>query len=236
MARSFQLVITCRHNDPRKIITTPEGEHVCRCGVILEEKLPDMSSAAPQSTLSLYNQVENGCAPGDMKVINKKIHIYSSTASEFSNICSKLDLSDAVQQRAWGIHTALRNRASSTKAKCMAFSIYVACRESSQAVGEQQIREAIQSALCVKNVPGMLSVISELHDEALRVGIDTNKGHSPNYYLNMAMSRRQGMFDDPHEYDRFTIRVMENFARLNGNHQNRARRAVNIALSEMGMA
>ncbi len=235
MKKLFQLLITCKHNRPNDITVTSDGESVCKCGVVLEEKMFDDSLVTQNSVIPLYHQVENGCDPKDMKVVNKKIHIYSSSASEFSNICSKLKLSNSIQQRAWKIYHLLRSKTYYTRAKCATFSIYVACRESSQAIDEMQIQEAVQSVLCVKNTPSMLSVISEIHDDALHLGINTNEGHSSSYYLNLAISRKQHLFADSRDYDRFKVRVMNNFSCLHGNHQNRARRAVDIALDEMGV-
>ena len=230
-----KLVIACRHNDMSNVIKTMEGEYVCKCGVILEEKIPDEGITNVKGNISLYHQVENGGDPRDMQVVNKKLHIYSSSASEFSNICNKLRLADFVRQRAWSIYHTLRTKTYFTRAKCAAFSIYVACRESSWPVKESQIRDAVRSILCVKNAPNMLSVISEMHEDAMRIGINTNDGHSSSYYLNLAISGKQHLFGDRVDYDRFHIRVMNNFAHLKGNHQNRARRAVDIALCEMGL-
>ena len=235
MHNAKKLIIACRHDNPNHVIATPDGEQVCRCGVVLKERLPSTASPESKSTISLYNQVENGCDPNDMRVINKKIHVYSSTASEFSNICSKLNLSSFVQQRAWSIYHRLRSRTYFTRAKCAVFSIYVACRESSQAVSEVQIRESVRSVLCVKRAPSTLSVLSEMHEEALKIGVDTNRGHSSSYYLNLEIAKRQHLFGDARDYDRFKVRVMNNFSHISGNSQNRARRAVEIAMDEMGV-
>lgn len=235
MPKTTKLVISCRHRDPNAIIRTPEGEHVCKCGVVLDTRLPDESPILSQSKISLYHQVENGGDPRDMKVVNKKIHIHTSSASEFSNICNKLEMSNSTQQRAWHIYHMFRTKTYFTRAKCAVCSICISCRESGQPVDESHIREAVRSILCVKNAPSMLSVMSEMHDEALKIGINTNEGHSSAYYLNLAVSRKQHLFDDSADYDRFKIRVMDNFAHLNGNHQNRAKRAADIALCEMGI-
>ena len=179
--------------------------------------------------------MENGGDPKDMKVTNKKIHIQVSTTSEFSNLCDKLQMPNFVQQRAWKIYNSLRSNTYYTRAKCAAFSVYIACRESGQAIDEEQIRDAIRFVLCIKNVPGMLNVISELHEDALKLGIDTNDGHSSRYYLNLVISTKQHLFVDSIDYDRFKVRVMDNFKQLGGNHKNKAKRAVEIALCEMGL-
>ena len=234
MKKQFSLTIVCKHNNPNQIITTMDGEYVCKCGVVLDEKLEDNYTLPSKSTISLYHQMENGGDPQDMKVVNKKIHIYSSNVSEFSNICSKLELATFTQKRAWRIYHLLRNNTDFTKAKCASFAIYVACREGNKAIAESQIKEAIQSVLCVKNTPGMLAVISEMHDAASSLGINTNEGHSPNYYLNLAISQQQDQFNDQNDYDRFKTRAMENFTHMSGNHQNKARRAVSITLCELG--
>ena len=237
MKKSQGLIITCRHRNPKNIVVTPEGESVCRCGVILLERMSDTTAVEPRnSTVSLYHKVENGCDPKDMKVVNKKIHIYHSSASEFSNICSKLNLSSCVAQSAWGSYHQLRSKTYFTRAKCALLSIYVACRESDQAVNESKICEAIRTVFCVKNTYNALSVISEMHEEAFKIGIDTNKGHSSSYYLNLEISQRQHLFMDARDYDRFKVIVMNNFGFIHGNSQNKARRAVEMGLNEMGVS
>ena len=236
LKKSFQLVISCRHENPSDLVTTEAGEIVCKCGVILEEKTLEAAYVQSASRPSLYHQVENGGDPKDMKVVNKKIHISNyNSSSEFSNICNKLDLKEFIRHRAWRIYHMLQSRTYFTRAKCATFSIFIACREGGQSVSEAQIMEAVRSVLCVKKVPSALHVISELHDDAMRLGINTNEGHSSNYYLNLAVSSKQHLFDSPQDYDRFKMMVMNNFARLEGNNQSRARKAANIALSEMGV-
>ena len=232
MKKSFGLIIACRHK-PHNIIRTAEGEYVCKCGVVLEEKIADEGYTVSHSKMSLYHQVENGGDPKDMKVINKNIHIYSSSASEFSNICDKLGLPDFIGQRAWKIYRMFRTKTNYTRAKCATFSIYVACREGGKPVDEPQIKDAVRSVLCVKKSPEMLSVISEMHEDALHLGIDTNNGHSSNYYLNLAISKKRHLFKNRRNYERFTARAMNNFVHLTeGDHQNRARRAIGFALGE----
>lgn len=170
-----------------------------------------------------------------MKVVNKNIHIGNSSSSEFSNICSKLDLKEFIRHRAWNIYHTLRSKTYFTRAKCAAFALYLACREGGQSVSESDIQDAVRATLCVKNVPRMLSLIYEMHDDAMKLGIDSNRGHSSSYYLNLAISSKQYLFRNTHDYDRFKVLVMNNFAHLNGNLQSRARRAAEMALSEMGM-
>ena len=237
MNNQFNLVIGCKHNRPDQIVLTTDGESVCRCGVVLEEKMSIATSTTQTGarTTTLYHQVENGGDPKDMKIINKKIHIYASSASEFSNICDKLDLHSFVQQRAWRIYHTLRTRTYYTRAKCAVLAIYVACRESGNAVDEAQIKDAVRSILGVKNIPSVLGVISQMHEDVLKLGINTNEGHSSSYYLNLAITKKQHMFGDSRDYDRFKIRVTNNFAHLSGNHKSKAQRAVDIALEEMGM-
>ena len=242
MQKIFRLVIACKHKDPSNIFKTQEGEHVCKCGVVVEEKLADEAMASAVSTpsssqnnISLYHKMETGGDPKDMKVINKKIHVHTSTTSEFSNICNKLQMSNFIEQRAWKIYQLLRNKTHYTRAKCAAFSVYIACREGGQAINEKRIKSAIRSVLCVKTVPNMLNVISEMHYDALHIGINTNTGHSPKYYLNLAISKKQRLFENQAEYDKFKICVIDHFNQYSGNHQNKVNRAIQSALEEMGL-
>lgn len=236
MKESFRLIISCNHSNLSDRIATENGEIVCKCGVILEEETLETSHLPSVSCPSLYHQVENGGDPADMKVINKKIHINNyHSSSEFSNICSKLSLKEFIRHHAWQIYHRLRSRTYYTRAKCATFSIYIACRQGGQSISEGQIQEAVRSVLCVKKAPNALNVISELHDDAMSLGINTNEGHSSNYYLNLAISSKQHLFGGSQDYDRFKVMVMNNFAHLDGNLQSRAKRAVNIALCEMGV-
>ena len=227
----------CAHNDPLGIVQTREGEHVCGCGVVLQERTVEQfyQFATAPVRVSLYHQVENGGSPVDMKVVNKRIHIHSAGSSEFSNICGKLEIQDCIQGRAWHIYRMLRSHTDHTRAKCAAFAIFVACREGDRPTDESRIREAIRSVMCIKNIPGMLAVISELHEDAKRLGVDTNDGHSPQYYLNAEISKRQDLFWNPRKYDRFKSAARENFELLHGNSRSRARRAAVIALCEVGV-
>ena len=235
MKTRFNLIITCKHDNPSNIVTTDNGELVCRCGVVLEEKMCEDVYRPSTYTPSLYHQVETGGNPRDMKVVNKKIHISNyRSSSEFSNMCSKLDLKEFVRHRAWRMYHVFRSKTYYTRAKCATFALYHACRECGQSVSERQIREAVLSTLCVRKVPSILSVIYEMSEDAMRFGINTNEGHSSNYYLNLAISAKQHLFGDA-DYDRFKVLVMNNFAHLEGNNQNRARRAVEIALCDMGV-
>ena len=232
----YGLVITCPHNDPSRIVTTEDGESVCRCGVVLEERIPDRSCVPSESRPMLYHQVESGGDPGDMKVINPNIHISNPrNSSDFSNICSKLGLVEHIRHRAWNIYDTLHARTHHARAKCAAFAIYVACRESGQFVPEADVQEAISVILCVRKTPPMLGVISEMHEDAMRLGVDTNEGYSVEYRLNREMSSRRKHFkDDPDGYDRFKNRVLRNFAMLE-NRTNRAVKAVRLTVSEMGV-
>lgn len=238
MKKQFHLVISCAHGNPSDWMTTENGEIVCRCGVVMEEKTPAPAAPAQSASRpSLYHQVENGGDPKDMKAVNRKIHISNyHSSSEFSNICDKLGLKEFIRHRAWQTYHAFRSDTYYTRAKCAVLSIFQACREGGQSVSEGQIMEAVGSVLCVKKVPSALSVMSELHDDAMRLGINTNEGHSSNYYLNLTVSSEQHRFCSPQDYDRFKMLVTNIYASMEGNNQSRAKKAVNMVLSEMGVA
>lgn len=235
MKRKQRSWIHCMHNILEDRVITMDGEIVCRCGVVIEERSTDNSPVALKNNVSLYHQMENGGDPRDMKVVNKNLYIHSSKVSEFSNICNKLGLPDPIQRRAWKTYDLCRRNTSHTKAKCAIFSIYHACRESSQIVDDIQIQDAVRSVLCVKNASNVLSVISEMHEDVFRLGIDSNKGHSAEYYLNIEIAKKQSLFSDLRDYDRFKIMVMKTVESLTGNNQNKAKRAVTISLNEMGV-
>jgi len=224
----------CLHRDQSRIVPTPDGERVCMCGVVLEERVVEPFVPSSHNRVSLYHRVEVGGSPQDMKVVNRRIHVYSPGSSEFSNICGKLFMSESNQNRAWHIYKLLRSNSDFTRAKCAMFSIYVACREGGQPVDERQITDSVCSAFGVRQVPNMLGTIYELHDTALRFGIDSNKRHSPEYYLNVEMRHSQDCFDT-YTYGLFREVAAGKFAHLKGNPKNRARRAVAMTLCEMGV-
>lgn len=229
------LIHTCRYDKQRQIVTTIDGERVCRCGTVLEEKLPeDGNHMYVQTNATLYLQLENGGDPKDMKVTNKGLHIHSSSLSEFSNICNKLNLPDFVQKNAWMAYHKFRSMTYYTRAKCALFSIYNTCRETGIAVDEPEINEAIHSVMGVKNVPSVLSAMYEMRDDALGIGIDTNKRHSSSHYLNLALSENQHYFEYMPDYERFKVLVMEHFnEHLIGNLHEKAVVAANMALRDM---
>lgn len=227
----------CRHDVQRQIITTLDGERVCRCGTVLEEKLPeDGNHMYTQTNTTLYLQLENGGDPRDMKVTNKGLHIHSSSLSEFSNVCNKLGLPDFVQKNAWNAYHKFRSTTYFTRAKCAMFSIYKTCRETGIPVDELQINEAIHSAMGVKNVPSVLSAMYEMRDDALGLGIDSNQGHSSNHYLNLVISGKQHYFGHGPDYDQFKRLVMKHFHDLGGHLHKKAIRAAHMALLDMDVA
>lgn len=229
-----QAIIACNHDKLNQIINTSNGERVCKCGVVLEEKIAEnYNTMYPHPNMSLYHQLENGGDPKDMKVINKGIHIYTSSVSEFSNVCNKLGLPNFVQQRAWATYHKFRIHTYFTRSKCALFSIYHACREANLAMDQKQINQAIISTLGVKNTSTVLNLMYEMHEDAHRFGIDTNEEHSSGYYLNIAISQEQHRFVDQTDYDRFKVRVIHHFGLLSEIHQHKADRAVMIAVSEM---
>ena len=233
MYRTMQQIYACRHENPCQIARTDEGERVCSCGTVLEERLPEETGPPPKYPVSLYHRLEKGGDPRGMKVVNPRLHIYASSLSEFSNICGKLGMPDSVQDKAWSTYHKYRSGTYYSRAKCAMHSIFSACREAGIPVNEGTIRSTIQSVMGVKSAPKPLSVISEMREEILQMGIDSNEGHSDEYYLNLEIKLGYARFNKA-DADRFKIMLMRYYVGAKGNGQNRALRAAKGAYKEMG--
>ena len=223
----------CAHQS--RLTRTPDGELVCRCGVVVCERLPDEGPAELPARVSLYHRVELGGSQTDAKrAVGRRVHTHAQVSSEFSNICCKLGMPEFARLRAWSAYHKLRSRTAYTRAKCAMYAVYGACRAADFPVSEERVREAVLSVLCVRRAPTMLGVISELHEDAEALGLDSG-GHSPWFYLNLEISSAQGFFSDDGDFDRFRAAVMRLYQSLRGTHRSRARRAVQFALDSMAV-
>ncbi|CAI9830910.1 conserved hypothetical protein [Nitrosopumilaceae archaeon] len=231
--RTMHQIHACRHENPCRIERTHEGESVCSCGTVLEERLPEETGPSPKYSVSLYHRLEKGGDPRGMKVVNRRLHIYESSLSEFSNICGKLGMPDSVQDKAWSTYHKYRSGTYYSRAKCAMHSIFSACREAGIPVNEGTIQDTIQSVMGVKSAPNSLSVISEMREEIIQMGIDSNQGHSSEYYLNLEIKQAYTRFSKA-DADRFKIILMRLYAGSIGNGQDRALRASKGAYGEMG--
>ena len=231
--RTMHQIHACRHENPCRIERTHEGESVCSCGTVLEERLPEETGPSPKYPVSLYHRLEKGGDPRGMKVVNRRLHIYESSLSEFSNICGKLGMPDSVQDKAWSTYHKYRSGTYYSRAKCAMHSIFSACREAGIPVNEGTIQDTIQSVMGVKSAPNSLSVISEMREEIIQMGIDSNQGHSSEYYLNLEIKQAYTRFSKA-DADRFKIILMRLYAGSIGNGQDRALRASKGAYGEMG--
>ena len=231
--RTMHQIHACRHENPCRIERTHEGESVCSCGTVLEERLPEETGPPPKYPVSLYHRLEKGGDPRGMKVVNRRLHIYASSLSEFSNICGKLGMPDSVQDKAWSTYHKYRSGTYYSRAKCAMHSIFSACREAGIPVNEGTIQDTIQSVMGVKSAPNSLSVISEMREEIIQMGIDSNQGHSSEYYLNLEIKQAYTRFSKA-DADRFKIILMRLYAGSIGNGQDRALRASKGAYGEMG--
>ena len=224
----------CLHGG--RLTATPDGELVCGCGVVVEERMPDAGPAELPARVSLYHRVEIGGSQTDARrAVGRRVHTHTPVSSEFSNICCKLGMPEFARLEAWSAYHKLRSRTTYTRAKCAMYAVYGACRTADFPVSEASIREAVLSVLCVRRAPTMLGVISELHQDAEALGLDTG-GHSPWFYLNLEISSAQGFFTDDGDFDRFRAAVMRVYQSLRGTHRSRARQAVQFALDSMAVA
>ena len=223
----------CAHGS--RLTRTPDGELVCRCGVVVCERLPDEGPAELPARVSLYHRVELGGSQTDAKrAVGRRVRTHAQASSEFSNICCKLGMPEFARLRAWSAYRKLRGRTDYTRAKCAMYSVYVACRAADFPVSEERVREAVLSVLCVRRAPTMLGVMSELHEDAEALGLDSG-GRSPRFYLNLEISSAQGFFPDDGDFDRFRAAVVRLYRTLGGTRRSRARRAVRFALDSMAV-
>lgn len=224
----------CAH-DGRRLTETADGELVCGCGVVVSERMPDAGAAELPARISLFHRVEMGGSQTDAKrAVGRRVHADAPVSSEFSNICCKLGMPEFVRLRAWSAYSKLRGRTPHTRAKCAMYSVYGACRAADFPVSEERIREAVLSVLCVSRAPTMLAVLSELHEDARALGLDSGGG-STRFYLNLEISSAQKFFPDDADFARFREAVVRLHRSLAGTQRSRAKRAVRFALDSMSI-
>ena len=224
----------CPHEARLGRVFTDEGEVVCPCGTVLEERLVDEEPPPTKYVLSLYHQVEKGGDPADAKAVAPRIHIRHSHSSEFSNICSRLRLPLYVQHAAWQIYCKLYPEISHSRAKCALHALFKTCRWL-VIVNEDKIRDAIRAEMNVKNVPNTFHTMYNLQEESQEIGIKCDSPGPTDHYLKRAMANVLPTITDPEDYDRFKTTATRKFMSLKGSPRERARKAINEAFVEMGL-
>ena len=208
---------------------------VCRCGVVVAERMEAGAPAQAPARLSLFHRVEIGGNQTDARrAVGRRIHLRPPASSELSNICCKLAMPEFARLQAWAAYRKLRSATPHTRAKCAMYSVYCACRAARFPVAEERVREAVLSVLCVSRAPTMLAVLSELHQDAESLGLDSG-GRSPWFYLNLEISSAQGFFPDDGDFARFRAAVVRLYESLSGTRRMRARRAARFALDSMAV-
>ena len=154
---------------PRLVTTINDYEIVCsRCGVVFgydynlyDENINPQRPKSKSANINLYLLKEKGGSPRDnYHIINKKLRIYNhSDISEFSDICSKLNLNQPTTAQCWRLYQKLRKNANFTRAKAACFAIYHVCKGNQIPFQEENIREIVRQTLGVKKAPKEKSVI-----------------------------------------------------------------------------
>lgn len=215
------------------------GEIFCKqCGIVQGVDI-QLSEHKTTSTLNLYLETQLGGLTRELTMSNPKIHIYSSDASPFSNLCDKLEIPTFIRKDIWRIYIILRKKTNLSKAKSACLSIFYNCRKNKFPLTEKDVIHLIQLNFNVKNVPNFLSVTSEANsfiDNGIpvlqKMGINTNKNHLPEYYLNSALNEIKHNYP-PHQYQSIRSYALKIFPKLKGNSDTSARKAISIAKKRM---
>lgn len=217
------------------MVTAENGEVVCnKCGVVVRDAPSENALVPSESHLSLYHQMALGSDPQDTEEFRSNKLVYNSKdLSEFSNICAKLQLPGFIAFESWKSYEKLRHMRQYTRAMCALFSVFTACHNSGCGVPVEQIRDAIQCYMGVKRIPTLLKAFSVLCGAADEIGIIIKR--PSDYYRHVAASSEQGRFEHAKDFDMFKELVTKFDQHLSGNARSRAKRAVAIALCEMGV-
>lgn len=228
----------CR--SPSNLITDDTGEIFCKqCGIVQGRE--QFNESQNTSTLNLYLETEIGGPARELNVLNPKIHIHSSDVSPFSNICGKLAIPQFIRKDIWRTYQILRKETSLTKAKASCLSIFHICRKNKFPLVEKEVMQLIRLNFNVKNVPNFLNVVSEANSFISdgipvleKIGINTNKNHSAEYYLNSALTAIKNDFTEEQFVNirKFAIKV---FPTLKGNSVTNAKKAISIAKKRIGL-
>jgi len=227
-------------SSPSNLITDNTGEIFCKqCGIVQGRE--HIQESQKSSTLNLYLETELGGPARELNVLNPKIHIYSSDVSPFSNICGKLVIPQFIRKDIWRTYKVLRKETNLTKAKASCLAIFYICRKNKFPLIETEVMQLIRLNFNVKNVPNFLNVVSEANSFICdgvpileKIGINTNKNHSAEFYLNSALSGIKNDFTENQfaNIRKFAIKV---FPTLKGNSDTNAKKAISIAKKRIGL-
>lgn len=225
------MATACEHE---KLAYAENGEVVCtKCGEVIGT-MPEDIPARQESRLSLRHHMELGGDPNDAKRLKPRIYAGDSKdLAEISNLCGRLNLPDPVGREAWNIYGTLRSLGCRPRAACALFSVFVACYNFGYGVPVERIRGAITFALGVENVPPLSKALFALSATAKENGITIRRPTL--YYINVAVSSAQGRFVHVEDFGMFQDLARAFYGCLSGDGQSRAKRAVAIALCEMGV-
>ena len=221
----------CEHKTRVDVET---GEVVCtKCGVVTGT-LPEDAPARQESRLSLHHNMELGGDPKDAKRLKPRIYAGDSRdLSDISNLCGRLNMPDPASREAWNIYKTLRSLGCRPRAACALYAAFVACRNHECGIPVERIRDAIPYALEVESVPPLSRVFFALGVAARESGIAVRRPTL--YYINVAVSSAQDRFAHVEDFDLFKNLARVFYGRLSGDSRSRAKRAVAIALAEMGV-
>ena len=225
---------------PSNLITDETGEIFCtKCGIVKGREI--IQERQSLSKLNLYLEKSLGGPSRELNILNPKIHIFSSDASPFSNICGSLEIPQFIRTDIWKTYQILRKETNLTKAKSACFAMFYICRKNKFPLIEERVMELIQLNFNVKNVPSFLNVVSEANSFITNgiplletLGIDTNKNHSAEYYLNSALTVIKNNYT-VEQFQNIRTFAVKIFPTLNGNLDSNAKKAISIAKKRMGL-
>lgn len=256
----------CFCTKPRLVTTINDYEIVCsRCGVVFgydynssnDENTTQHRSKSKSSNINLYLLREKGGSPKDnYHIINKKLRIYNhSDISQFSDICSKLELNQPTTAQCWRLYQKLRKSARFTRAKAACFAIYYVCKCNKIPFQEENIREIVRQTLGVKKAPKEKSVIYKVNklfsstdlqesndaqtlDQKLGIRVRNVTEDKKQFYLNLHISEAQKKLGDALPINTLKRLASQNYEMIfnstnsfnNIDPNTRAKKAVGFAL------
>ena len=238
---------------PRLVTTINDYEIVCsRCGVVFgydynlsyDENINAQRPKSKSSNINLFLLREKGGSPRDnYPVIGKKLRIYNhSDISQFSDICSKLNLNQLTAAQCWRLYQKLRKSAKFTRAKAACFAIYYVCKRNEIPFQEENIRDIVRQTLGVKKAPKEKSVIYKVNkmfsSNDLQESNDAQTLDKKQFYLNLHISEAQKKLGDALPINTLKRLACQNYEMVfdstNGvdhmDSNTRAKKAVGLAL------
>lgn len=208
-----QGLFRCEHGPVSEVVV--DGEVVCRvCGVVQGADVSREMSLRTRG--SLYLELETGGKPLQMPG-GRYVRGNSSDLTVISNITQNLGIGNRVGGDAWRWYQRLRKSPIPlTKAKSMVLAFHGVCRCHGVALDGQQLTEAIQIYLGVKNAPSYLKSVMEASSHL----VDGEMTLKRIGYMDLSKDKRFGLHSGIRPLnEQYTVREVEGIAGVAQNIQ-----------------